>query len=427
MRITISSPDGLGDFVLRIPLFEALCDAGHDLQIFMRPPALELASAVLPAARIEKIGEDPYARLVRFRRNPFDLDVKKIARFAPDLFVLALFQHSFFDEICLSKLPKRLRVAGFRSADAFWSTQANIAPQELANRFDTWVEVETDIPELEKNRLLACAILGSGVPSRPARISPPPRAINDARSTLRQYNICENEYWVVCAGSRPGLEIKDWGEANWIAALSQIASETRAPFLFLGNEAEAPSIERIRNGLPRGFSHFNLAKSPPPILTTLGIVALSAGFVGRDSGPMHLAAACARPFLAVSSGWLWGRFFPETSGAVIVSRKVPCQGCLGYCHLPEPLCVRRVTVQQFLDGWQLLQSKAVRATHVVEVPMDDELRREIVESAHLRFPILAHEAQRQVFESGRAVNLLDSAGLGLRLLARRSYRKKFGG
>src|SRR4249920_2401903 len=96
MRITISSPDGLGDFVLRMPFFEALRDAGHDLQIFMRPPALELAAAGLPAARIEKISEDPYARLVRFRRNPFALEVKKIVAFAPDLLVIALFQHSFF-------------------------------------------------------------------------------------------------------------------------------------------------------------------------------------------------------------------------------------------------------------------------------------------------------------------------------------------
>ena len=61
----------------------------------------------------------------------------------------------------------------------------------------------------------------------------------DARSILRQHNIGEGEYWVVCAGSRRGLEIKDWGEANWIAALGQIASETQVPFLFLGNEAEA--------------------------------------------------------------------------------------------------------------------------------------------------------------------------------------------
>ncbi len=71
MKITISSPDGLGDFVLRIPFFEALREAGHDLQIFMRPPAFELARALLPTARVEAISEDPYARLVRFRRNPF--------------------------------------------------------------------------------------------------------------------------------------------------------------------------------------------------------------------------------------------------------------------------------------------------------------------------------------------------------------------
>ncbi len=55
--------------------------------------------------------------------------------------------------------------------------------------------------------------------------------------------------------------------------------------------------------------------------------------------------------------------------------------------------------------------------------MDDDLREEIAETAHLRFPELAHEARRQVFESGRAVNLLDSAGIGARLLARRNYPK----
>ncbi len=366
MRITISSPDGLGDFVLRMPFFEALRDAGHDLQIFIRAPALDLAAAALPTARIEKISEDPYAWLVRFRRNPFAVEVNKIRAFAPDLLVIAPFQHSFFDEICLSKIPKRVRVAGFRSADAFWGTQANTAPQELAERFNMWVEVSTDIPELEKNRLLASAILGSPVPRKPARISPPQKAINNARAILREHKISEGEYWVVCAGSRPGLEIKDWGEANWIAALGQIALETKAPFVFLGNEAEAASIERIRGGLPNGSLHFNLAANPPSILAAFGVIALSAGFVGRDSGPMHLAAASQRPLLAISSGWLWGRFFPETPGAVVISRHVPCQGCLGYCHLPEPFCVRRVTVQQFLAGWKLLRNAS---------PHEDSYRR----------------------------------------------------
>ena len=33
------------DFVLRMPLFEALADAGHDLQIFMQPPAFGARSS----------------------------------------------------------------------------------------------------------------------------------------------------------------------------------------------------------------------------------------------------------------------------------------------------------------------------------------------------------------------------------------------
>ena len=138
------------------------------------------------------------------------------------------------------------------------------------------------IPELEKNRLLAAAILGSPAPKKPLRFAPPREAIDGARSVLRQHGIAEDGYWVVCAGSRRGLEIKDWGEANWIAALGQIASETQVPLIFLGNEAEAPSIERIRSGLPKDSEHLNLAHEPPSLLSTFGIIALSAGYVGRD-------------------------------------------------------------------------------------------------------------------------------------------------
>ena len=425
MKISVSSPDGLGDFVLRIPFFEALVQAGHELQVFMRPPAFELATAVLPGVRVEMIGEDPYARLARFRRSPFRSELRKISVFAPDLFVIALFQHSFFDEICFAKLPRKLKFAGFRCMEGFWGTQANTAPQEIAEHLTIRADVKTSWPEAKKNCLLASAILNSTVPAKPAKLSPPTSALSEARRILQANDLEKEKYWVVCAGSRPGLEIKDWGEENWASALSRIASETSAAFVFIGNEAEAASIDRIRAALPENCLHVSLARHPPSIVTTLGIIALSAGFVGRDSGPMHLAAACARPFVAISSGWLWGRFFPETQGSVIVSRSVPCQGCLGYCHLPEPFCVRRVSVEQFLEGWRLLQTGNLQSTHIFEIPMDDDLRDEIAAQAHLRFPELAHEARRRVFEAGRATNLLDTAGIMTRLIARHRYRRRF--
>jgi hypothetical protein len=115
----------LGRFCSASAVLRGLQAAGHDLQVFMRPPASELAAAVLSGARIEEIAEDPYERLVRFRRNPFTAEMRKIAAFSPDLFVVALFQQSFFDDVCLANSPQRLRVAGFQSSDGFWPTQAN--------------------------------------------------------------------------------------------------------------------------------------------------------------------------------------------------------------------------------------------------------------------------------------------------------------
>ena len=226
-------------------------------------------------------------------------------------------------------------------------------------------------PTCPKRKRIGCWLpryCESSAPSRPARIAPPSKALEAARSILKRHAIDEGAYWVVCAGARPGLETKDWGEENWIAALSHIASETQASLLFLGNEKESSSIERIRGGLPKGSKHFSLASPPPSILATLGIIALSAGFVGRDSGPMQLAAASQRPILAIFGEAHWGRFFPDAKAAVIVSREVPCRGCLGYCHLPEPFCVRRVTVQQFLEGWKLLRTEPINGNRIIECP-----------------------------------------------------------
>ncbi len=144
------------------------------------------------------IVEDPYARLVRFRRNPFRSELAKISVFAPDLFVVALFQHSFFDEICLAKLPSDLKVAGFRCTDGFWSTQANTPPQEIAERFSIRAEVET-LPESRKS-LTASAILDPPVHDSPAEFRRP-RSPRTRRSRSSEANgLEEQQYWVVCAG-----------------------------------------------------------------------------------------------------------------------------------------------------------------------------------------------------------------------------------
>ena len=246
MRITVSSPDGLGDFVLRMPFFEALRDAGHDLQIFMRPPASDLAAEVLSDVRIETIGEDPYARLVRFRRNPFVAEFKKMAAFSPHLLVIALFQHSFFDEIFLGRIPKRLKVAGFRSADAFWSTEANTPPQEMAKRFNISVEAKTGMPELDKNRLLASAILGSPAPSTPVKFlrrrkqsTTPDRFFYSTSSAKASIGSCAR-----VAG--PALRSRIGAKRIGLRRLARLRRKQRLPSFFSETRRKHPRLDEFK-------------------------------------------------------------------------------------------------------------------------------------------------------------------------------------
>src|SRR5207247_4436511 len=48
----------------------------------------------------------------------------------------------------------------------------------------------------------------------------------------------------------------------------------------------------------------------------LALTQLSAGYVGHDTGPMHVAAAMGKPVLAVYGGGTWPRFRPAVTPSV---------------------------------------------------------------------------------------------------------------
>ncbi len=140
-----------------------------------------------------------------FAATPLRAELAKISAFAPDLFVVALFQHSFFDEICLSKLPRRVKVAGFRCTDAFWSTQANTRPQEMAERFSIpcrgWDEParvgEESLADLSDPGHPRCRKAGTN-------FAAPERARAGEGDPARAWPRGTSGYWVVCAGARAG-------------------------------------------------------------------------------------------------------------------------------------------------------------------------------------------------------------------------------
>ncbi|MEI6491525.1 MAG: glycosyltransferase family 9 protein [Verrucomicrobiota bacterium] len=354
MKITISSLDGLGDFILRLPMIRALLGDGHQIQLFLQKPAAELAEVVFPGVERHSIGANPYHPDTRRRKNPFRAEHAAIRKFGPALYVAGGFSINYFDQVWMECGDRQVQVAGFDTSDPFWPCMTTCNPRDLSQRFNIRAEVSVALPELEKNRLLASCILGQQLPLEPPRLEARPSDLESASALLSVRGLAPEGYWIACVGSRFGLRNKDWGEENWKKFFSFITrSDTRA-VVFLGNPKEFESIERIRSALPASANSVNLAGEPPPIGVSLALVSLARGYLGRDSGVMHMAAATGRPVLAVYGGSHWGRFLPSSGPAVVVTCSVPCRGCDFSCPYEKPWCITDVRLETMNGAWNRL-------------------------------------------------------------------------
>ncbi len=110
-------------------------------------------------------------------------------------------------------------------------------------------------------------------------------------------------------------------------------------------------------------SRFRLMPPQPAFDALDALLSRCSVFVGNDSGPKHLAALRGRPVVSIHSSRInWSEWGQEGDG-LILSRKMPCAGCLLH-HDPEECgrdfaCVRDITAEEvFAAVKQLLDRPA---------------------------------------------------------------------
>jgi ADP-heptose:LPS heptosyltransferase len=411
MRITISSPDGMGDFILRIPMIRALADAGHKVQIFLREPAASLAGMVFPEIELHRIEADPYHPETRKKKNPFKSDQKAISRFHPDLYVAAPFSPNLFDHVWMESNLRDIPMAGFSGSGCFVPSGEIREEGTRVEQFRIKVDVPVGLAELEKNRRLGSAILGTELPASSPQLTPDRNSLQNARTVLNHYGVGEGNYVIACVGGRSGLKMKDWGEKNWRRFFEVVLPRDGRTVLFLGNPKEAASIERIRSSV---FPSVNLSTSPPPIETSLALAALSSGYVGRDSGVMHIATAVGLPVLAAYGGGHWGRFLPSSGPAVAVTQTVGCRGCDFNCIHENPLCIADIRIESMIEGWNRLQEMTSERKDVVSV-----IEQAAVTSDHLMDPKEVGARMCSVIGKRREMEQASPRKSGVRAFARK--------
>jgi heptosyltransferase I len=140
-----------------------------------------------------------------------------------------------------------------------------------------------------------------------------------------------------------GWVTKNWAPENYAALHQRLRETTKMQTILTWGPGEEHLIERI----------FEASRVAPPITfsTTISqFIALARRaklFVGGDTGPMHLAAACGTPVVGVfgpTSPLRNGPFCPED---IVVSHVVPCGPCYKReCEVRTNECMRLVTVDE---------------------------------------------------------------------------------
>lgn len=351
MRIAVTSPDGIGDFILRVPLLLALEARGHSLLLIAQRGSLEIATLAGLRARQLTI-ESPYSKEPRRERNPFHREIRELIAFAPDRVFLAPFQPTFFEE-CVVAANTDLEIWGFECREGFWPSESIQTPEAIAARYSHRLTVSADLHESAKLDLAWQALSDESTQLPAWNLHIPQSLATSAATRLRDWNL--DSFVMVCAGFRRGDHFLGWGQERWAAGLRALHKIHGLPYLFVGGPGERAAAREIFDAIGGDQAgHVFKVGEIDSLSETAALLARAKAYVGKDTSLLHLATALATPFLGIFGGGMWPRFVPRSGRGIALTAQMPCQGCNWRCHLPEPGCVVDLDAADLRQAWQNL-------------------------------------------------------------------------
>jgi heptosyltransferase-3 len=155
---------------------------------------------------------------------------------------------------------------------------------------------------------------------------------------------------LLACGPGTKMQAKDWGEENWRALLARLTHQLNNHALILvGGAEDIPAAEHVAAAWQGPV--LNLCGRLTP-RQTAAVLQHAELFLGPDSGPMHLAAACgvacAIPFAARQYP---GEWYPAGTKHRIVYHRVECWNCfLEVCVEKAKICLTSITVEEMFSA-----------------------------------------------------------------------------
>lgn len=168
--------------------------------------------------------------------------------------------------------------------------------------------------------------------------------IDSAHSLLGEYLNSNSPVIVIHPGAPASL--KRWSAERYAQLVGKLLQEVNARVILIGGRGEKQFTQPIASAT--GGQVADLSER-----TTLGQLAAilkSADlFIGNDSGPMHLAAACGTRVIGLFGPTSPQRFSPYSSGCVALRMERNCPPCMREkCRKPGYRCIDSISVDDVM-------------------------------------------------------------------------------
>jgi ADP-heptose:LPS heptosyltransferase len=217
--------------------------------------------------------------------------------------------------------------------------------QWFARRFTRAGRARDQLHEVETNLEIVRPLLHGRRPERPAAeyvLSQPAR--DTLAEKLHGLGVA-TEAPLVCVHAGASWRPRAWRPERFADVADWIQEHYHALILFVGS-ADERDIEAAVRAKVKGRRAFWLAGA----LTWAELAALLARsrlFIGNDSGPAHLAAACGIPSVVLFGPQEPGRFRPWSERSIVLHHRVHCCPCRQtVCVHPENPCVNLIEVAE---------------------------------------------------------------------------------
>jgi heptosyltransferase-2 len=297
---------GLGDLVIATPFLQAAAEK-YSVTLLAKPFASELRPRLWPTVEVipftapwtafrdkYQVWHWPWRELSRLRQQllarQFDYGVS--ARWDPR------------DHLALKLSGAHERFGFPRLKSDRYLTRELLRPEPLAHRYESWriTGAALDLAVPPRNKIFATT------KALPARV-------------------------LIHTGAR--LPLRVWPLEN----VSELVARLRRNYTVqIACDADQLSWWQAR-GEP--------ALCPRNVTELFGWLDQGGIFIGNDSGPGHLAAACGLPTFTLFGPQLHEWFAPlHPASEFFEGKACPYKPCSDYCQFAEPFCLRKVSVAE---------------------------------------------------------------------------------